>query len=97
MMNHMSQTGTSMKQEKPDGGVASVIMNLEVDVIPVSDVERSKQFYQRLGWRFDEDVAPAALLPATRQATGSRWLRWGAGRRIRARCGSHAPETALWS
>jgi catechol 2,3-dioxygenase-like lactoylglutathione lyase family enzyme len=58
-MNHMNQTGTSMKQEKPDGGVASVIMNLEVDVIPVSDVERSKQFYQRLGWRFDEDVAPA--------------------------------------
>jgi catechol 2,3-dioxygenase-like lactoylglutathione lyase family enzyme len=48
-----------MKQEKPDGSVARVIMNLEVDVIPVSDVERSKQFYQRLGWRFDEDVAPA--------------------------------------
>ncbi len=34
-------------------------MNLEVDVIPVSDVERSKQFYQLLGWRLDEDVAPA--------------------------------------
>jgi len=26
-------------------------MNLEVHVIPVSDVERSKQFYQQLGWR----------------------------------------------
>ena len=33
-------------------------MRLEVDVIPVSDVERSKQFYERLGWRFDADVAP---------------------------------------
>ena len=33
-----------------------VDMRLEVDIIPVSDVERSKQFYQRLGWRFDEDV-----------------------------------------
>src|SRR5215469_1987168 len=32
-------------------------MHLEVDIIPVSDVERSKQFYQRLGWRFDDDVA----------------------------------------
>jgi catechol 2,3-dioxygenase-like lactoylglutathione lyase family enzyme len=36
-----------------------VDMHLEVDVIPVSDVERSKQFYGRLGWRLDEDVAPA--------------------------------------
>jgi catechol 2,3-dioxygenase-like lactoylglutathione lyase family enzyme len=45
-----------MRQEKPDG---SVTMNLEVHVIPVSDVERSKEFYQRLGWRLDEDVAPA--------------------------------------
>jgi len=34
-----------------------VDMHLEVDIIPVSDVERSKQFYQRLGWRFDDDVA----------------------------------------
>ncbi len=34
-------------------------MNLEVHVISVSDVERSKAFYQRLGWRLDEDVAPA--------------------------------------
>ena len=36
-----------------------VDMKLEVDVIPVSDVERSKQFYGRLGWRLDDDVAPA--------------------------------------
>ena len=36
-----------------------VDMRLEVDIIPVSDVERSKQFYQRLGWRFDDDVSPA--------------------------------------
>jgi catechol 2,3-dioxygenase-like lactoylglutathione lyase family enzyme len=47
----MSQTGTSTKQQK-------VAMNLEVDVIPVSDIDRSKQFYQRLGWRLDADDAP---------------------------------------
>ena len=35
-----------------------VEMKLEVEIIPVSDVERSKQFYQRLGWRLDDDVAP---------------------------------------
>src|SRR5215472_2629057 len=35
-----------------------VDMHFEVDIIPVSDVDRSKQFYQRLGWRLDSDVAP---------------------------------------
>ena len=35
-----------------------VDMHLEVDVIPVSDVDRSKQFYGRLGWRLDGDAAP---------------------------------------
>jgi len=52
----MNQTGTS---QKSDASVTRVAMNLEVDVIPVSDVERSKQFYQLLGWRLDEDVYPA--------------------------------------
>jgi catechol 2,3-dioxygenase-like lactoylglutathione lyase family enzyme len=33
-------------------------MKLEVQIIPVSDVDRAKQFYQRLGWRLDDDVAP---------------------------------------
>jgi predicted enzyme related to lactoylglutathione lyase len=48
-----------MNQQKSGAGLASVAMNLEVHVIPVSDVERAKQFYQLLGWRLDEDVAPA--------------------------------------
>lgn len=30
---------------------------LEVVVIPVSDVERAKDFYERLGWRLDANVA----------------------------------------
>jgi catechol 2,3-dioxygenase-like lactoylglutathione lyase family enzyme len=48
-----------MKQQKYDAGVTRVTMNLEVDIIPVSDIERSKQFYQGLGWRLDQDAAPA--------------------------------------
>jgi catechol 2,3-dioxygenase-like lactoylglutathione lyase family enzyme len=32
-------------------------MKLEVIVIPVSDVERAKQFYAKLGWRLDADYA----------------------------------------
>ncbi|TIM36509.1 MAG: glyoxalase [Mesorhizobium sp.] len=32
-------------------------MKLEVVVIPISDVERSKRFYGELGWRLDADFA----------------------------------------
>jgi len=48
-----------MKPQKDESGAISIAMNLEVDVIPVSDIERSKQFYRLLGWRLDDDVAPA--------------------------------------
>ena len=34
---------------------AKVGMRLEVVVIPVADVDRSKEFYIRLGWRLDAD------------------------------------------
>jgi catechol 2,3-dioxygenase-like lactoylglutathione lyase family enzyme len=33
----------------------AVDMKLEVAVIPVSDVDRSKRFYENLGWRLDAD------------------------------------------
>ena len=48
-----------MKQQKSEAGATQVAMNIEVHVVPVFDVERSKQFYQHLGWRLDDDVAPA--------------------------------------
>jgi len=32
------------------------VMKLEVIVIPVSDVDGTKDFYARLGWRLDADV-----------------------------------------
>ncbi len=37
--------------------VKTVDMKLEVVVIPVSDVDRAKEFYGRLGWRLDADFA----------------------------------------
>ena len=40
-----------------DASVARVGMKLEVVVIPVSDVDRAKEFYARLGWRLDADFA----------------------------------------
>jgi catechol 2,3-dioxygenase-like lactoylglutathione lyase family enzyme len=36
---------------------ARVDMKLEIVVIPVSDVDRAKEFYGRLGWRLDADYA----------------------------------------
>jgi catechol 2,3-dioxygenase-like lactoylglutathione lyase family enzyme len=38
-----------------DTSVARVDMKVEVIVIPVSDVDRAKEFYARLGWRLDAD------------------------------------------
>ena len=36
---------------------ADIDMKLEVVVIPVSDVDRAKEFYSRFGWRLDADRA----------------------------------------
>ena len=49
---------TDAQTATADRSVEKVDMKLEVDVIPVSDVDRAKQFYERLGWRLDDDVAP---------------------------------------
>ena len=49
---------TEVHKASPGAGAGTVDMKLEVDIIPVSDVDRSKQFYQRLGWRLDSDAAP---------------------------------------
>jgi len=40
-----------------DASVARVDMKFEVVVIPVSDVDRTKEFYTKLGWRLDADFA----------------------------------------
>jgi catechol 2,3-dioxygenase-like lactoylglutathione lyase family enzyme len=52
----MSQTASSFKQQKYDAGVARVDMKLEVALVPVSDVDRAKEFYTRLGCRLDDDI-----------------------------------------
>jgi catechol 2,3-dioxygenase-like lactoylglutathione lyase family enzyme len=52
----MSQTASSLKQQKYDAGVARVDMKFEVSLISVSDVDRAKEFYIKLGWRLDDDI-----------------------------------------
>src|ERR1700742_2392433 len=41
-----------------DASVGQADMKLEIHVIPVSDIDLAKHFYERLGWRLDDDVAP---------------------------------------
>jgi catechol 2,3-dioxygenase-like lactoylglutathione lyase family enzyme len=43
--------------------VAKVDMKLEVVVIPVSDIDRAKEFYKKLGWRLD--VTPPIVVQFT--------------------------------
>ncbi len=52
----MSSTQTSHEQATAVSTVATVDLKLEVVVIPVSDMDRAKSFYQRLGWRLDADI-----------------------------------------
>ena len=51
----MSTTGAP-RGESGDASVGSVDMKLEAVVLPVSDVDRAKAFYERLGWRQDADL-----------------------------------------
>jgi catechol 2,3-dioxygenase-like lactoylglutathione lyase family enzyme len=44
--------------EAHGASAGKVEMRLEVDIIPVSDVDRAKEFYLRLGFRLDADDSP---------------------------------------
>jgi hypothetical protein len=46
-----------VKDATSDAGVARADLKLEVIVIPVSDVDRAKESYGRLGRRLDADFA----------------------------------------
>jgi catechol 2,3-dioxygenase-like lactoylglutathione lyase family enzyme len=51
----MSTKPVRTNDQTSDPGVARVATKLEVVVIPVSDVDRAKEFYKKLGWRLDAD------------------------------------------
>ena len=53
----MSATEVHGSDQSPDATVNNVDLKLEVVVIPVSDVERSRKFYGGLGWRLDADFS----------------------------------------
>ena len=53
----MSSVRASSESTTPSPPVRAGEMRLEVVVVPVSDVDRAKSFYQLLGWRLDADLA----------------------------------------
>jgi catechol 2,3-dioxygenase-like lactoylglutathione lyase family enzyme len=53
----MSTTQTSSEHATQIPTAATVDLKLEVVVLPVSDVDRAKRFYESLGWRLDGDFA----------------------------------------
>src|SRR5712672_3766642 len=48
---------SSAINNEPVASGAKVDMKFEVIVIPVADVDRSKAFYSKLGWRLDADFS----------------------------------------
>ena len=53
-------TVQSRETAKQTAKARPVDMKLEVIVIPVSDVDRAKQFYSKLGWRLDAEFVTGA-------------------------------------
>src|ERR1700685_1649104 len=51
MSSSEASSGAATKKASP----ATVDMKFEIVVIPVSDVDRAKEFYRKLGWRLDAD------------------------------------------
>src|SRR3984885_10270671 len=53
----MSTDSTGSKTPIETPRAQAVDMRLEIVVVPVSDVDRAKRFYDGLGWRLDADFA----------------------------------------
>jgi catechol 2,3-dioxygenase-like lactoylglutathione lyase family enzyme len=54
----MSSADTSSETAAASPPVKPGEFRFEVVVLPVSDVDRAKDFYAELGWRLDADIAP---------------------------------------
>src|SRR5690242_9935720 len=52
----MASTDVTREPFGPTQTALGVDMKLEVVTLPVSNVDRTKSFYQRLGWRLDADL-----------------------------------------
>jgi catechol 2,3-dioxygenase-like lactoylglutathione lyase family enzyme len=51
----MSTKAVRTNDPTSNASAATIAMKFEIVVIPVSDVDRAKEFYSKLGWRLDAD------------------------------------------
>ncbi|SCF08237.1 VOC family protein [Micromonospora chokoriensis] len=58
----------SPKSAQGNAGIENVDVKVEVIVIPVSGVDRAKEFYLRLGWRLDQ--TPPGIVQLTPHGSG---------------------------
>jgi catechol 2,3-dioxygenase-like lactoylglutathione lyase family enzyme len=58
MEAEMSSVDVSSESTAGTPPVNAGEFKLEVVVLPVSDVDRAKSFYEGLGWRLDADISP---------------------------------------
>jgi len=63
----MTDLTQEIRSNNGGASVAKADMKLEVVVIPVSDVDRAKEFYKKLGWRLD--VTPPGVVQFTPQGS----------------------------
>ena len=56
-------SATEVHSPSRDAAAGKADMPLEVEIIPVSDAGRSRQFYQRLGWGEGRPVVAAVFGP----------------------------------
>jgi predicted enzyme related to lactoylglutathione lyase len=68
----MSTSAIQSKDAAIDARVGQVDLKLEVVIIPVSDLDRAKEFYGRLGWRLDADFSKGGARAVQFTPPGSR-------------------------
>jgi catechol 2,3-dioxygenase-like lactoylglutathione lyase family enzyme len=69
----MSTNEVRSNDAASSAGAARIDMKLEVVVIPVSDVDRAKEYYKRIGWRLDADRSPSEDLRVVQFTPPGSW------------------------
>src|SRR5438105_6756567 len=58
LLSKVKESAQALKfRSENKNGAAIMNMKLEVVIVPVSDVDRAKAFYEKMGFRLDIDIA----------------------------------------
>ena len=88
------QTMDGHASHRPD--TAPVDQKLEVVIIPVSDVDRAKKFYEGLGWRLDADFANGDDWRLVQMTPPVSWPRIQLGRHHADRASARNRKASRW-